>query len=344
MSEALDRAVMLCDHLTDSELRQQKVTAWHWGPALFGHALTRLDDHLGEPRYDRWLRHWCDHHLAAGPAVNQSDTAAPALITYPMQQRPGGEKYRPLTEAVINYIRTEPRIVGDACNHLGPSLIGRFYPRSVWVDSLMMFGVFPAWYGTAEGATDLRDIAASQPEAYSDLMQHPSGLWSHSWWARTSSPYPADMFWGRGNGWVIAALPMIMEHLGDHERVPGIAEVLRRTSEALLRLQSDDGTWTTLLDRGGYRELSATALIAAGWFDAVRLGHLPDSYLAPATRALAAVTDAVTPTAMPEISGPTIPLPLLPELGYRWIPRGANHPYGVAAFVFAAIAAEMAFR
>ena len=40
---------------------------------------------------------------------------------------------------------------------------------------------------------------------------------------------------------------------------------------------------------------------------------------------------------MPEISGPTIPLPIFPKLGYKLVPCGKNWSYGVAAMIFAAI-------
>ena len=40
---------------------------------------------------------------------------------------------------------------------------------------------------------------------------------------------------------------------------------------------------------------------------------------------------------MPEISGPTIPLPIFPKLGYKLVPLGKNWSYGVAALIFAAI-------
>lgn len=339
-SEAMARAVSLADTVTAAHLARRRVPAWHWGPALLGDALVRLEDHLGEQRYARWWRRWADHHLARGPDVNQSDTAAPGLVTLALQQR-GEERYRPLTEAVARYVRDETRLTGEICNHLGHSLIGRFYPRSVWVDSLMMFGVFPVRYGVASGDATMIDIAGGQPAAAASLLQHDSGLWAHSWWARTGRPHPRDVVWARGNGWVIAALPMITAALpADHPSREGIADILARTSAPLLDLQRPDGTWATLLDRGGYRELSATALIAAGWYDAVAQGLLPDSYVASADRALAAVTAAVGPSGMPEISGPTIPLHILPELGYRMIPRGTNHPYGVAAFLWAAMARD----
>ena len=40
---------------------------------------------------------------------------------------------------------------------------------------------------------------------------------------------------------------------------------------------------------------------------------------------------------MTNISGPTIPLPIFPKLGYKLTPVGNNWSYGVAALIFAAI-------
>src|SRR5699024_3216052 len=135
-----------------------------------------------------------------------------------------------------------------------------------------------------------------------------------------------NVFWGRGNGWVVAALPMILDQLpDDHPEREQILGLLGRTSAALLPLQSEDGTWKTVLkdrrrwfkSRGGYRELSATALVASGWLHGVRVGYLGEEYLDPAQRALAAVTGAVRRRGghveLPEISGPTIPLPFAPR-------------------------------
>ena len=40
---------------------------------------------------------------------------------------------------------------------------------------------------------------------------------------------------------------------------------------------------------------------------------------------------------MTEISGPTIPLPVFPKLGYKLVHLGKNWSYGIAALIFAAI-------
>lgn len=344
----LETAGALCDELTDAGM-DEPVMPWMWGPALLGHALAELDAYRGQRRYLPWLERYAEHHLRRTPAIHSSDTVAPALVTWALQQR-GDERFAPLTGRAVDYIMSAPRAVDDAVNHLGDSGWNWLYPRSVWVDSLMMFAVFPAIYGRATGDSELLDFAARQPAQYADRLLDPeTGLWHHSYWVRLRRRYPGA-FWGRGNGWVIASLPMILDQLdADHPRRPEILKLLAGTSEALLRLQRDDGTWTTVLadkrrrwpSRPGYRELSATALVASGWLHGVRAGYLPERFRAPGERALSAVTAAVRRRdgrlELPEISGPTIPVPVVPRLGYQWTPTGANHPYGVAAFVFAAL-------
>ena len=104
---------------------------------------------------------------------------------------------------------------------------------------------------------------------------------------------------------------------------------------------NEDYTFNTLLKHKSYRELSATALIAAGWMHSVRCGYLDERFLLPAVRAFEACVEAIEESEegiyMPEISGPTIPMPLAPKLGYLAVPLGKNWSYGVAALIFAAI-------
>ncbi len=344
----LEVAVALCDDIV-AQSATEPVMPWMWGPALLGYALTLLDDHLGDSRYEDFLLRFADHHLEHPPRIDYSDHVAPALVTWRMQQA-GFERFAPLTDRAVDYIRTAPRAIDDAVNHLGNSRWNWIYPRSIWVDSLMMFSVFPSMYGRAEGMPELVDFAARQPRLYAQRLLDPhTNLWHHSYWVRAKRPYP-PVFWGRGNGWVVASLPMILDQLPlEHPERPAIMALLARTSGALLGLQRDDGTWPTILadkrrahsSQQDYRELSATALISAGWLHAVREGYLPEQFLEPGESALASVSSAVRRhhgrLVLPEVSGPTIPIPGFPRLGYLWTPTGLNHPWGVAAFVMAAI-------
>ena len=316
---------------------------WMWGEALIGYALDELDKENNSNKYTKFLMDYCDYWSSVDPAVDQSDTAAPGLITYAMYKRTGNEEYKKLTDKVLDYIRNEPRLYLDCLNHLGSSGKAKIYPKSIWIDSVMMFSVFTSLYAKENNDVEMLEFAARQPKQYASMMfDSKNDLWIHSYWVKQKKAYPENVYWGRGNGWVICAFPMILDNIGlEHKEANEIIEIFRKTSESLLKCMNSDYTFNTLLKHQSYRELSATALISAGWMHAVRKGYLDKKFLEPALKAFYACVEAIEESSegmfMTEISGPTIPLPLLPKLGYKMIPVGKNWSYGVAALIFAAI-------
>lgn len=346
---SIDNATKLAKYVVKA---RRPNMGWSWGQGLMGGALSDLDDYLNTDISTEFLQTFCDYYHKHTPTVASADTSAPALITYAMQKKVGKPEYKALTDRVINYIKYEPRLIGDAVNHHGSSLIGKFYPKSIWVDSLMMFSVFPAIYASENGDKELLDIAARQPSLYAKyMMDKDDNLWYHSYWFKFATHYPKNkVYWGRGNAWVISALPKILDRIGGHPERQNILEILEKTSAALLKCQRKDGAFDTVLQKPGktYRELSATALIADGWLHSVRTGYLPESYLEPALKAYKAVDDAIIINEkgvfMPEISAPTSPLPPFPYLVYKITPKAKNLAYGVAAYIWAAIEYDKLMR
>ncbi|MGO1833112.1 Rhamnogalacturonides degradation protein RhiN [Actinomycetales bacterium JB111] len=349
----LRRAVELLDDVVEQDA-VRPVRPWMWGPALLGFALAEVERAVGARGYEAWLRRFADHHLAAGARPVSADTIAPGLVTTELADT--GTRYEEATRRALDAILDAPALPGagpDVSNHLGASTYARFYPPSAWVDSLMMTGVLAAREGARRGEAALVRHALAMPGQYAVLLvDRETGLWSHAWWApggvggRAGRRFPR-LPWARGNAWVIAALPLILEAADaagpgeDGERVRA-ARLLEETSSALAARQRPDGSWPTLLAaRGGYRELSATALIGFGWLRAVRLGLLAETYVAPARRAVACAVGAVDRVggrwSMPEVSGPTIPLPVFPRAGYLAVRPGRDRPWGTAALALAAI-------
>lgn len=336
-----ERVLALC---RDVVSRSNPKMKWMWGEALFGFALSELDAVRGTEDFTPFLKSYCGYWAANPPAIDYADRAAPALITYAMQKKTGDARYGALTKRVLDYIRNSPRLIGEAVNHLGNSPESRFYPRSIWVDSLMMFSLFPALYAAEQGDRELLNFAARQPAVYSQYMQDSAEkLWRHSYWVKAQRPHPkAAIFWGRGNGWALYSLPRIMDCIGqNHSEFETIRAIFTSTAGAALRFQNEDGSFNTILNRKSCRELSATALIAAGFLRGARRGLLPEEFREAGNRAFLAVTASIGKDKhglfMPEISGPTIPLQVFPGLAYRLIPRGKNWSYGLAAAAFAAI-------
>ena len=339
--EKYNKVIKLADFITSSVDPKMK---WMWGEALLGYALSELDNENGEGKYLKFLSDYCDYWAKVDPAVDQSDTAAPGLITYAVYKKTGNPECKRLTDKVLDYIRYEPRLYLDCLNHLGCSKKGKIYPKSVWIDSVMMFSVFTSLYAKETSDSELIEFAARQPKQYASMMfNEDAGLWAHSYWVNARHAFPRrNIYWGRGNGWVICGFPMILDNIGlDHKEAPAIIDLFKKTSEALLTSMNEDHTFNTLLKDKSYRELSATALISAGWLHGIRCGYLDEKFLEPAIKAFEACVDAMEENDegiyMTEISGPTIPLPLLPKLGYKLVPLGKNWSYGVAALIFAAI-------
>jgi rhamnogalacturonyl hydrolase YesR len=89
----------------------------------------------------------------------------------------------------------------------------------------------------------------------------------------------AKQFWGRGNGWVFAGLPLIIDNLpvGSPDRNYYI-ELFTRLASSVRKTQCKDGSWrTSLLDPDSYNmpENSCSGFFCYGLAWGIRKGYLP---------------------------------------------------------------------
>lgn len=96
----------------------------------------------------------------------------------------------------------------------------------------------------------------------------------------------AKVFWGRGNGWVFAGLPIIIKELpAKYEHKEYFVSIYKSMAAKLLKLQSADGFWhASLLDPASYPnpEMSATAFFVYGMAWGVNNGYLDRATYLPA--------------------------------------------------------------
>lgn len=156
-----EKVIQLAEDTTKRFKPQSMV--WMWGEALIMHSFGMLNESLGEEKFTQYIKDYADHHISKNCRIDQSDTLAPTLSTYYLQKKFDDPKYKATTDRGLTYIKNAPSVINNMPNHLGHSLEGKLYPKSVWVDSIMMYGVFTSLYAKEQNVEWLMDFAKSQP-------------------------------------------------------------------------------------------------------------------------------------------------------------------------------------
>nr|MCU0363887.1 glycoside hydrolase family 88 protein [Bacteroidales bacterium] len=143
----------------------------------------------------------------------------------------------------------------------------------------------------------------------------------------------AKVFWGRGNGWVFAGLPIIIRELpARYENREYFTGIYRDMAEKLLSLQSEEGHWhASLLDPASYPnpEMSATAFFVFGMAWGVRTGILDrDTYLPAVVKGWKTMVNSVWPDGK---VGYIQPIGADPKA----VTREMTEVYGVGGFLMA---------
>lgn len=138
----------------------------------------------------------------------------------------------------------------------------------LWIDDMYMIGLLQTQaYCATRDAKYIRR-AAKEMALYLDRLQLESGLFNHA----DGVPYR----WGRGNGWMAAAMPMVLRWIEKDD--PNRARILdgyRKMMAALLKWQRPSGLWGQLIDDpASWDETSGSAMFAYGMNEGVREGWL----------------------------------------------------------------------
>jgi unsaturated rhamnogalacturonyl hydrolase len=158
-----------------------------------------------------------------------------------------------------------------------------------WCDALYMAP--PTWAGLARvtGEAAYLDFALAGWWKTSDFLYDREAHLFHrdSTTMTHREPNGAKVFWGRGNGWVVAGLVRVLEQLpAGHPGRARLEQQLREMAAALVALQPLDGLWrSSLLDPASYPvpETSGSGLICYALAWGINHGVLDRSTYLPAT-------------------------------------------------------------
>jgi len=110
--------------------------------------------------------------------------------------------------------------------------------------------------------------------------------WRDSSYFKKREANGEKMFWSRGNGWVFAGLPHVLQNMpADYPTRPRYVQLFKEMAAKLKSLQMKDGSWrASLLDPGSYPspETSGTAFFTYGFLWGVNNGILDEKEYLPA--------------------------------------------------------------
>jgi unsaturated rhamnogalacturonyl hydrolase len=315
--------------------------SWSWGDGVLMFGLTQLYDAEGDQAYYDYVKAYVDHYTKTGDYFYaKNDNCIPAKSALWLAAKTGDEGYMAPVAGFVNYLdNVAVRLSDGGINHLGWQS-----DLAIWMDSLFMLG--PLLLDLYERTGDRRyaDEIEHQIVVFArHLRASPWGLWKHRYSEPDDAVTPPDeVFWGRGNGWVLVAMADFLDRgPADATERENIEYYFTSLAAGIKRYQNADGLWTTVLNQPetSYTELSAGALFAKGFLTGVRLGLLDDSYREAAHQALAATNarifvDDLGRTRLPSVSMGTGPGE---AADYNEVITAENVNYGIGAYLLAAV-------
>jgi unsaturated rhamnogalacturonyl hydrolase len=219
------------------------------------------------------------------------DNVAPGTNLLLLYNVTGKEKYLKAVQTLRKQLAEQPRTKEGGFWHK------KVYPSQMWLDGLYMAEPFYAAYAkTFHEDTAYNDIARQFILMEKNSVDKKTGLMYHGYdesreqkWAdKTTGRSPN--FWGRAMGWYGMGLVDVLELFPDNNpQKKELVQILSRFAKAVSKVQdTKSGLWWDVLDMPGkdknYLEASASSMFVYALAKGVRLGYLPQSYLAVARK------------------------------------------------------------
>ena len=208
-------------------------------------------------------------------------------LLFPLYRKYGDEKYKKAAALLMDQLRNQPRSRDGVFWHK------KALPEQAFLDSLFMASPFYAEYTKEFGdGKDFADVASQFLLCESYLRDDKTGLLYHACdlskkvsWCHPETGL-SESFWGRAMGWFCMGLADALEFFPqEHKDRQNLIDALERALDALAKVQSPEGVWYQILDKGdrsgNYLEASASIMFTYALAKSVSLGFVDKGKFAP---------------------------------------------------------------
>lgn len=288
--------------------RAKSENAKFWIQASFYIGLTRWIDATNDKQLASFVKEVAEeehYELILERPYHADDHAIAQTYLWLAEHADIKEAYKPTKEVFDMILSKPPQVglnMGDSESSTGKyHLEGNCQLRWCWADALFMAP--RAWAQMTKVTGDPKYLEYGDKEFWAAadyLFSDEYGLFfrdSRYFDAKSDNGEP--VFWGRGNGWVFAAIPMIIEELPEgHPSRARYIELYKKHADGLMALQKEDGYWPASLmdpDKVKTPEVSGTGFITFGLAWGVNNGILNDQRSKDIVeKGWSAITQAVT--------------------------------------------------
>lgn len=271
---------------------------WTYDQSVILRGIEGLWRETGEKKYFDYIQKSMDFFVDDNgnirtyrPDEYTLDNVAPGKNLMLLYNVTGKEKYLKAVQTLRKQLQEQPRTKEGGFWHK------KVYPSQMWLDGLYMAEPFYVDYAkTFHEDTAFKDIARQFILMDKNAIDKKTGLLYHGYdesrqqkWADKSTGRSPN-FWARAMGWYGMGLVDVLELFPvNHPERKELVQILNSYAKAVSKVQdAKTGLWWDVLDMPGkeknYLEASASSMFVYTLAKGVRLGYLPQSYLAIAKK------------------------------------------------------------
>jgi unsaturated rhamnogalacturonyl hydrolase len=276
---------------------------WSYDQGVMLKGIEGVWNKTGDGKYFRYIQHSIDFFVDKNGEIKtykpdefNIDNVNNGRILLLLYKVTNDEKYWKAATILREQLKKQPRTSEGGFWHK------KIYPSQMWLDGLYMGEPFYIEYATyAHDDTAFNDIAKQFVLMETHSRDNRTGLLYHGWdeskqqkWADPATGRSPN-FWGRAMGWYGMALVDVLDYFpADHPQRKELIAILNRFAAAVIKVQdAKTGLWWDILNmphkEKNYPEASASSMLVYSLAKGVRLGYLPQSYLAAAKKGYAGI-------------------------------------------------------